>query len=429
LLRKLKSQLQQNAERVRALSLAFSTVAVKSVVNLVTVKLIAAFAGPSALSFYSQVLSVNALASTFTTGSLTTGLVKITAEHSEKEDMLFRIRATVLKLNIALGFILSLVFFLFRSRISELLFGITGMQHIVSLLGIASFFSGLNLIFSSYANGLVQYKFFLRLSIVSSCILLVAICIAGLIRQLDAFLYAFLFAQIVSILVMLPALVQKGYIHIRDYRNRVFDKKILISLGGFGLMSLAATLMVNLSQIFIRLFLSRKFSVEGAGLWDAMTKLSGAYFSILTAGLGIYYLPKIVSCKTRIEIDSEIIAMIKLIVPALIIFFVIIFLSREYLILLLYSKEFMPIKPFFLPILVSDFFKWFGWLFSYIIMAKSSVRLYLINEITITIILMVAVYLSSEMFGMIGVFYAYSLVFFIYFLTSLFLSRKVINSQ
>jgi len=65
-------------------------------------------------------------------------------------------------------------------------------------------------------------------------------------------------------------------------------------------MAISSLLLTPLVQIGIRKHIIETLTIEQAGYWDALSKISNAYFGIITSSLSIYYLPKLSSLKERL---------------------------------------------------------------------------------------------------------------------------------
>ena len=92
----------------------FTTVFLKSGVNLAIVKILAVLAGPGALAIFSQLLNLNAIMTSISTGSATTGVVTLLAENRNNIEYRRTILSTVYKINFLLS-ILLVLFTLFFS--------------------------------------------------------------------------------------------------------------------------------------------------------------------------------------------------------------------------------------------------------------------------------------------------------------------------
>lgn len=52
-----------------------------------------------------------------------------------------------------------------------------------------------------------------------------------------------------------------------------------------------------ISLITVRYILTNQLSIEDAGYWQAVSKISEAYLAVLTTALTVYYFPKTASAK------------------------------------------------------------------------------------------------------------------------------------
>ncbi|MFH4307586.1 O-antigen translocase, partial [Acinetobacter baumannii] len=85
-----------------------------------------------------------------------------------------------------------------------------------------------------------------------------------------------------------------------------------------------------------------------AGYWEAMIRLSAAYLMLVTTTLGIYYLPRLSELSKLEEIKSEVYLGYKFIFPLAIAGGLIIYGLRDWIITLLFTKSFLPMRDLFL---------------------------------------------------------------------------------
>ncbi|EFI4033482.1 O-antigen flippase, partial [Escherichia coli] len=102
----------------------------------------------------------------------------------------------------------------------------------------------------------------------------------------------------------------------------------------------------------------------------------------------------------------------------------IIYLLRDFIIYLLFSDSFTPMKPLFTWQIIGDVFKIASWLLAYVMLAKAMTRIFIISEIffSVTFVLLSYFFIKSE--GTIGVTYAYCLNYFLYMIVFIFVINK-----
>ena len=406
----------------------FTTVFLKSGVNLAIVKILAVLAGPGALAIFSQLLNLNAIMTSISTGSATTGVVTLLAENRNNIEYRRTILSTVYKINFLLSILLVLFTLFFSDQISITFLGSDSYSSIIILVSICSSFWGLLLIFTSILNGLNKNNHYLRVNILSTILFGLSVLVAFYTKNVYYFVASYFISQVVGAMFVLHYFTRHSYWSLRFYFDKIFSKVVFTGLIQFVLMSFAAVIFVNLSLIIIRTYLISHSGAVVAGLWDSMTKVSLSYFGILSSGLSIYYLPKIAASKSGFEIKQEIFSLVKLFLPLILILFTGIYFLREYIILLLFTHEFLSIKSFFLPVLFGDIFKWLAWLYSYILLARKETKLFLLNEAFFTFLNIVSSLIAIYFFSFEALFKIYPFIYFFYFVvTYILVNKKLLN--
>ena len=129
------------------------------------------------------------------------------------------------------------------------------------------------------------------------------------------------------------------------------------------------------------------------------------------------------------NLKREILLFYKTILPLITIGFVIIYILRGRLTLLLFSEEFLPIEKLYFWQLLGDFFKISSSIMAYQFFAKKMTKDFIITEVISTTIL----YLSTIYFvntnGYIGGSMGYFLCQFLYFLLLMAWFRKSIFTK
>ena len=135
--------------------------------------------------------------------------------------------------------------------------------------------------------------------------------------------------------------------------NKLFRSKLM----GFIIMAFVAVVLSNLVDIELRNYLTEEISSQNAGYWTAITSLSTYYLSFLAGIYTLYILPKYAKIESFKAYKLELINIYKIILPIFIIMFLGIYLGRDFIIEILYSKAFSPMKVLFKWQLIGDLVK------------------------------------------------------------------------
>ena len=180
-------------------------------------------------------------------------------------------------------------------------------------------------------------------------------------------------------------------------------------------------------MIYIRDYISETISLVSAGYWQGVWTLSQVSLTLITTSLATYFLPTLSAMQEKGEITKELQNAISIIVPIAIIISLSIYFLRDFIIQALYTEEFIPMRELFLWQMIGNVIKVCGWLFGYTLVAKAMVNYTVTSEIVFAIIMIVLTVFFVDIYGVIGVTYAYAVNSFLHFMTMLYLYKvKVI---
>lgn len=175
------------------------------------------------------------------------------------------------------------------------------------------------------------------------------------------------------------------------------------------LMSLAAFL-TSMSRLIFVAFLTRCASLDFTGLYQAGDTLVSRYIGLIFTAIGMEFFPRIVAGirsrrRTVTYINHEVTLLLMVVTPVAMLFI----LSRELIVRLLYSAEFMPIVTFISLAVTGTILKSLSWCLGICIVARGDGRLYLATEgidALMSLLLLVGGYL---LWGLDGIGWAYIL--------------------
>src|SRR5699024_548499 len=141
-------------------------------------------------------------------------------------------------------------------------------------------------------------------------------------------------------------------------------------------MALASAICLPLSQIIIRQYLMDKFDANYAGYWEAMIRLSAAYLMLVTTTLSVYYLPRLSELKNIVEIKKEVYLGYKFIFPIALIGGLSMYVMKDFIIQILFSESFLPMRELFFWQIVGDALKIGSWILAFLMLSKAMTKLF-----------------------------------------------------
>lgn len=190
----------------------------------------------------------------------------------------------------------------------------------------------------------------------------------------------------------------------------------MISLSG--LISLAASYVV-------RLFISNTGGVDQVGLYNAGFAIINTYVGLIFTAMGTDYYPRLSAvahnnneCRTVINQQAEIALLI--LSPIIMIFLVFI----NWVVLLLYSSQFVAVNDMILYAALGMFFKAASWSIAFIFLAKGASKLFFWNELITNIYLLALNIFGYHFWGLTGMGLSF-LASYLLYLIQVFIVAKI----
>ncbi len=421
-------QNQFSISKIKLLFFSGISAGVKFVIGFVTIKLFALYIGPHGLALTGNISNLISLLTAIAMFGISSGVVKYVAEFKDDCAKLKAFISTGFKIILVTSSITTLVVLILAKFISRKILYSEEYFDIILLLAISLPLTMLNLFFANILNGHKALKKLALINILVGLITVFLITIFVYNLGIKGAFYSLIITPVCSLIVTI-IIIRKEYWFNRIYFFSSFDNRSFRAFLSFSLMAGVSALLIPLTQFIVRNHIIQKLSLNAAGEWEAINRMSGAYLSVITATLSIYYLPRLAEIKERYEMVNEIKQMAKFVLPLLLILQIVIYFFRDLVIELLFSGDFVLINSLFAPQLIGDFFRVASWMLAYILIARALVKMYIITEILSTLFYVLFVYVLIQSNGLSGVLYAYVADFVVYFLLLLVLIYLLIKRK
>ncbi|MFW0694312.1 O-antigen translocase [Aliarcobacter butzleri] len=405
---------------------AIST-AIKILNGLVVTKIIAIYIGPSGLALLASFQNFTSIAMTFATAGLNSGIVKYTAEYSS----LIRKRrlwSTSIRISFIFTAICSFFIFIFNKQLSIYFFQTFDYKDIFTLFSITLFMFSLNTVLLSILNGQKEITKLTMINIFSSFVGLFLTGILTYYYNLYGALVSNVLGQTIVLLITIYFLLKTNWFKIKMFIGKI-DNDELKKLSHFFLMALVSAFTLPISQIIIRNYIVDNLSLEDAGYWEAIWRISSTFTMFITTILTVYYLPKLASLKTDIELKNELFYGFKIIIPLTLFCILFIYILKDFIILVLFTKDFLPTKELFLYQLMGDVFKIFSFLIGYLLIAKALTKKYILIQIIFMISFVFLSVFCLNYMGLVGVTISYFINYIILSLVMIVMFRKILFAR
>mgnify|MGYP006050475829 FL=1 len=395
---------------------------IKLVSAFVINKVIALYIGPSGLAIVGQLQSFTSIITTFSNGAISSGIVKYTAEYQDIEEKK-KIFSSSIVISLICSLIISISLFGFSDYLSELILKDIQYSSVFIIFGATIFLFALNMVLISILNGQKEIKKYVLVNIAGSIFSLVFTSILIMQLNLIGALYAMVLNQSVIFFVTLAFVIKSSWFKL-EYFKQGLDKESLSKLSKYSLMAIVSALTVPVSHLIIREYIGENLGWDSAGYWQGIWYISTMYLMLVTTTLGVYYLPRLSEIQDNKELRKEIFSGYKIIMPIVILASLIIFLLKEYVILIAFSKDFMPMMELFAWQLIGDVIKIASWLLAYLMLAKAMTKVFIYTEVLFSALFVGLSILFVDKFGLVGITYAYALNYLLYLFMMIFIFRK-----
>lgn len=405
-------------------SLNSFSVVLKIGIGLITSKVLAVFVGPAGMALVGNLRNFLTSVESISTLGFQSGIIKYVAENQKNKEVLKSIMATVFISLISIAFILSGVLYFFASFWSNnILDPHFDYSLVFKILALVLPWYAVSVFLLAVLNGLSEFKKVITINILGNIIaLLVSLLMIYQFRTLGALLAIIISPSLLFFVTFYS--VQKEISFIQTIRLRFYDFKIIKDLLPYSLMTLVSSVLGSIVFLAIRNNVIKNLGIDQAGYLETMTRISSYYLMFITTILSVYFLPKLSKAQNNNETKAVFWQYYKFILPVFCAGIIAVYLSRFFIIHLLFTKDFLPVSSLFLWQLTGDVFKVASLILGYQFFAKKMTKAFIVSEIFSLTILYFLSLLFIKYFGIQGIVMAYALDSFVYLVVLCFYFRK-----
>ena len=381
--------------------------------RLISTKIVAVYLGTNGMFLLGQLKDFLRLGNTISSFGIENGIVKYVAEFEEQKENLSNIIGTSFRINIISAFFVSLVILAFKNQISTFL-QIDFDENFYFFLLVTSVISAsIHTCFLSIYNGLNRIKLFVIVNIISNIVSAIILVLFVLKMQIIGAFYALVINQILTLIINIifytvykPFLIQWIF---KKYINEYFKK-----LSSFSIMAIVGPVCLIISSFIVRDYLYDKFGADYAGSWEAMWRISAIYLLFLITTFKFYLIPTF-SKLNDIELKKEVFKIWKIVVPIIILITIAVYFSKNIIINLLLSNEFILINSIIFFHLIGDIIKINCWVLGNIMISKAKTKSFVFFQIEWSLLFVTLSYVFIEKYGFVGVSISYFATYIIHF--------------
>ena len=381
--------------------------------RLISTKIVAVYLGTNGMFLLGQLKDFLRLGNTISSFGIENGIVKYVAEFEEQKENLSNIIGTSFRINIISAFFVSLVILAFKNQISTFLQIDFDENFYFFLLVISVISASIHTCFLSIYNGLNRIKLFVIVNIISNIVSAIILVLFVLKMQIMGAFYALVINQILTLIINIifytlykPFLIQWIF---KKYINEYFKK-----LSSFSIMAVVGPVCLIISSFIVRDYLYDKFGADYAGSWEAMWRISAIYLLFLITTFKFYLIPTF-SKLNDIELKKEVFKIWKIVVPIIILITTAVYFSKNIIINLLLSNEFILINSIIFFHLIGDIIKINCWVLGNIMISKAKTKSFVFFQIEWSLVFVTLTYIFIEKYGFVGVSISYFVTYIIHF--------------
>lgn len=195
-----------------------------------------------------------------------------------------------------------------------------------------------------------------------------------------------------------------------------------------GIMMSISSLLVALGMFLTQLFVSNTGGVDQVGFYHAGVVIINSYVGMIFNAMSTDYYPRLATIandikKIRETVLHQAYIIVLLITPILIAFVMFV----EFVVVLLYSTEFLPVVAFLLWAITGTLFKGVSQSMGYIFIAKGDSKIFIKTAVLFNTLLLALSIAGYYYGGLVGMGISFLVYYFVHFLLVSIITKKTYN--
>lgn len=397
-------------------------VAVKVASALVLNKILALYVGPAGYAIIGQFQNAVSIVVSLAGGVVAAGVTKTTAQNFDNEAKQHAVWKTAIRFSLLASVVAGLILLLLGDWLSTWLLQRVDMSGVFIWLALTLPAMAGNNLLLAVINGKKEVGVYVKANILGSLIVMLVTGSLAYFFGLYGALLAFTINPAISLISTSILCTRLPWMKVSFLWGRM-TQPAFNELAGFGLMGLTSALVVPVTFMLIRDHLTNRLGLTAAGYWQASWKISEIYLMLVTSTLTVYYLPRLAEIRTSVDLKLEIRKVYRFAMPLVILGAVTIFLLRDFIITVLFTADFMPMRDLFIWQLTGDVIKIGSFVLAYIMLGRGMVKFYVLTEILFSGLFYLLSWLFVDLWGLQGVAIAYAANYAVYWVCMIYLIR------
>lgn len=403
-------------------------VVIKMLTMLGLNKILAIYVGPAGYAAIGNFQNAAQMITTFASGAINTGVVKYTAEYHDDEEKQRQVWRTAGTIAVLGSVITGIGVAVFSTQIAQWFLQDESYNTVFIWFSVTLVFFIFNTLLLAILNGKKEIHRYIIANIAGSLFSLAVTSALAVQFGLHGALTALAIHPSFALVITLYLCYKADWFKFSYLFGRL-DKQVVLNLSKYTAMALTSAACVPVSHILIRTHLADTLGMDAAGYWEAIWRLSAAYLMLVTTTLSLYYLPKLSELKDPKEIKAEILQGYKIILPVAAACGLVIYLLRDFIIGVLFTSDFIPMRDLFAWQMVGDTLKIGSWILAYLMLGKAMMKLFIASEIVFAAGFYGWTYFLTGMYGLEGVTIAHAINYAIYWVVMGVFLRRYLNGN
>ncbi|WP_168428751.1 lipid III flippase WzxE [Erwinia amylovora] len=387
---------------------------VKIVAGLLVVKMLAVSYGPGGVGQAGNFRQLITVLGVLAGAGIFNGVTKYVAQYQQQPTQLRAVVGTASSMVLGFSLLLSLIFLLFAAPVSRALFGHAQYQQVIRIVA----FLQMGIAWANLALAIMKgYRDAAGNAIALIVGSLIGVAAWFVCYWLGGYSGALVGLAMVPALVVVPAFVllaRRGRLPMNSLLPR-WQPELARCLGKFTLMALITAATLPVAWMMMRNLLAQHAGWQQVGLWQGVSSISDAWLQFITASFSVWLLPTLARLQHKADITREIVKALRVVLPVVTAASLAVWLLRDFAIWLLFSSEFHAMRDLFVWQLIGDVLKVGCYVFGYLVIAKASLRFYLLTEVSQFVLLSAFSRWLIPLHGAAGAAQAYMATYIAYF--------------
>jgi len=393
--------------------------------SLIISKLTAILFGAQGMAIIGNLKNALSILQNFSTGGLNKAVIKYSSEHKEETEHYKIFISTLLWVFIGLSIIVFFGIFLNSKSLALYVFDDISYGYVFKWMAILLPLYALNTYMIAILQGLEQFKKVIKINIYTHFLNVLVFAIAVFQFGLSGALMAIVIVPSASLGICF--LLARKHLRLGQYFDyTIFSNQQLKYFGQYAFMSLISAVTFPLVYLGIRQGIADEIDIDAAGYWEANFRLSTFYLVFIQSLLNLYILPKFVQAKSRLEFRGIVLEFYKQVLPFFGLGLIVLFLLRRYLVLLVFSEDFLEVTSILGWQMIADFFRVLALVMVIQFHAKKMVWHYILTDLFLALALYFSAIIGLKYLDLSGVVIGHVITYVLYFFVILAIFRKSI---